>query len=78
MFGERCPGKIGIHTDLTVVEGADNGYVVHVIVENCSHLGFLDGRNATLGVEYEDGNIGFVAKSIYGRAVTESDRSVRR
>ena len=49
--------KGGGGTDLAVVKGAFDGNVVHVCIGDGGHLSLLDGRDATLGVEYEDGDV---------------------
>ena len=46
-----------------------HSYIVHVIVCYCCHLCLLNRRNTTLGVQDENGNIGFVTQSINSCAI---------
>ena len=41
-----------------------NREVVYIWIRDCRHLGFLDGRNPTLRMEDEYGDIGLVAKAV--------------
>ena len=49
---------------LAVVERSFHGEVVNVRIRHGRHLGFLDRRDAALGMENEYRNIGFVPEAI--------------
>ena len=54
------------YTYLTVIERALNSKVVNVRISDSSHLGFLDGRDPSLGVEDENRDIRLVTETIDG------------
>lgn len=51
---------------LAVVKGAGDSKVVDVVIQNGSHLGFLDGAHTALGVEDEDGDILLASQAVDG------------
>lgn len=57
-----------LHEILAVVEGAIDGEVVHVGVEDGRHLRFLHGRHFAGRVHDEDGDVTFVAQAVDGGA----------
>lgn len=65
-------------SNLAVVEGTVDGKVEDVLIGNSRHLGFLDGRDAALRVEDEDGDVGFRAKTVDGGAVGQTHQRKHR
>jgi hypothetical protein len=53
---------------LAIIKCTFDGNVVDVGICDGGHLRFLDGRNAALGMEDEDGDVGFVPETIDGSA----------
>jgi hypothetical protein len=53
--GQKGDGRD--YTNLAVVEGTLNSKVEDVLVRDGRHLSLLNGGNATLGVEDEDGDV---------------------
>jgi hypothetical protein len=55
-------------TFLAIIECAPDRNIVNVRVSDSSHLGFLDGRNASLWVKDENRHVGFASQTINGSA----------
>lgn len=51
---------------MAVVESTGDGKIVDVLVQDGRHLRFLDGADAALGVEDEDGDILLAAQAVDG------------
>lgn len=67
----------GWATDLAVVEGAVDGEAVDVRVKDGSHLSLLDGRDAALGEEHEDGDVGLATDTVDGGTESQGGREGR-
>ena len=59
-------GKKRLDDVLAVVEGARDGEVVHVLVEDGGHLGLLDGADAALGVQDEHRDVLLASETVDG------------
>jgi hypothetical protein len=51
-------------TDLAVIEGSFNSDIVYICVGDGGHLGLLNGRNPTFGMEDENRDVLFVPEAI--------------
>lgn len=50
---------------LTVIECPFDRQIMYVGISDSGHLGFLDWRYSTFGMQDEDGYIFFVTKTVY-------------
>lgn len=65
-FSMKAKARLSSASDLAVIESCLDSDIVNVRVRNSRHLGFLNWGNTALGVENEDGNIGFAPEAIDG------------